>query len=84
MKARILPTPVVQYHPSSRESKITPRDGAWNLKDKRVAAGATLGSWVVVSFKNEKELPEQLINNFMRELVATCQDTGMVSLKDIK
>ena len=81
MDARVLPTPVVQYHPSSREAKVTPRDGAWNLMNKRVAAGATLSSWSVLSFKRERELPEQVINSFVRTLIDSCQVTGMVSLK---
>ena len=80
MNARILPTPTVKYHPSSREANIIPRDGSWNLRDKKVAAGATLGSWAVLSFIKEKE---QIIRGFIRELIETCQNTGMVSLKGI-
>ncbi len=47
--------------------------------DKKVATGATLGSWSVLAFGNERELPPQAIQTFVRELVNTCQDTGMVS-----
>ena len=79
VNARILPTPTIQYHPSSREASITPQQGAWNLRDKKVAAGATLGSWSVLSFVNVNDLPDQAINGFLRELTNTCQLTGMVS-----
>ncbi|CAJ0901466.1 3482_t:CDS:10 [Entrophospora sp. SA101] len=74
---RILPTPTVQYHASSRESNFQPRDGVWNLRDKKVATGSTLGSWSVVVFSSERDLPLLSIKAFIRELVVTCQNTGM-------
>jgi hypothetical protein len=76
---RVLPTPTIHYHPSSRENRIQPKDGTWNLRDKKVATGAILGSWSVLAFLNPNVLPDQVINAFIRELVITCQDTGMVS-----
>ncbi|CAB5308685.1 unnamed protein product [Rhizophagus irregularis] len=77
VEARVLPTPTIQYHPTSRENRVRPRDGAWNLRDKKVAAGATLGSWSVLAFLNERELPDNIIEGFLREFAVTCQDTGM-------
>ncbi|CAB4481800.1 unnamed protein product [Rhizophagus irregularis] len=46
VNARILPTPIIQYHQTSKENRIEPKGGEWNLRDKRVATGATLGSWL--------------------------------------
>ncbi|KAF9209936.1 eukaryotic translation initiation factor 2C, 2, partial [Haplosporangium sp. Z 27] len=77
IRARVLPVPNISYHPSSRQANITPREGAWNLKDKRVATGATLGSWGVVVFGTEQELNLVAVQNFVRELVITCINTGM-------
>ncbi|CAB4481027.1 unnamed protein product [Rhizophagus irregularis] len=77
VNARILPTPTIQYHQSSREHRVRPNGGAWNLRDKKVANGATLSSWSVMVFSNYKHLPDQAIKFFVRELVNTCQDTGM-------
>ncbi|PKB94107.1 PAZ domain-containing protein [Rhizophagus irregularis] len=79
VNARILPTPTIQYHPTSRENRIEPKHGVWDLKNKRVATGATLGSWSVLAFSNERELPNQAIKHFLRELITTCNDMGMVS-----
>ncbi|PKC13872.1 Piwi-domain-containing protein [Rhizophagus irregularis] len=76
-QARILPAPKLQYHPTSRESIFTPRNGLWNLRDKKVATGATLGSWACAVFGNERDYPMSAIQKFIRELVTTCQDTGM-------
>lgn len=76
--ARILPPPTISYHPSSKMANFAPRDGAWNLKDKKVASGATLGSWGVVVFGTERDLPMTFTNGFIRELIVTCTATGMV------
>ncbi|RGB43667.1 Piwi domain-containing protein [Rhizophagus diaphanus] len=76
-QARILPAPKLQYHPTSRDSAFTPRNGLWNLRDKKVATGATLSSWACAVFGNERDYPMSAIQKFIRELVTTCQDTGM-------
>ena len=70
--------PTLQYHPSSREHSFQPRDGSWNLRDKKVAQGAVLGSWSVIAFGSERDFPTQSIQAFIRELGITCQDNGMV------
>ncbi|PKY23704.1 Piwi-domain-containing protein [Rhizophagus irregularis] len=77
VNARILPTPTIQYHPTSKENRIEPKHGVWDLKNKRVATGATLGSWSVLAFSNQRELPNQAIKHYLRELITTCNDMGM-------
>ncbi|GBC01533.1 hypothetical protein RclHR1_04220001, partial [Rhizophagus clarus] len=76
-QARVLPTPTLHYHPASREDTFTPKNGSWNLRDKKVAIGATLGSWACAVFGNERDYPIGAVQKFIRELVTTCQDTGM-------
>ncbi|KAG0352789.1 eukaryotic translation initiation factor 2C, 2, partial [Gamsiella multidivaricata] len=77
IKARILQAPVIRYHHSSREANVTPREGVWNMKDKKIAKGAVLGSWGVVAFATERDFPRAQIKYFLRELAVTCMDTGM-------
>ena len=77
-KARVLAPPIISYHPTSLNANFTPRDGAWNLRDRKVATGATLGSWGVLVFATEREVPPVVVQGFIRELVQTCSDTGMV------
>ncbi|PKY61478.1 PAZ domain-containing protein [Rhizophagus irregularis] len=36
VNARILPTPTIQYHKSSRKDRVQPNGGSWNLRDKKV------------------------------------------------
>src|SRR3954452_17497470 len=77
VQARVLNAPKLQYHPSSRDAAFTPREGAWNLRDKKVATGATLGSWACAVFGSQRDYPLQTVQKFLRELVTTCIDTGM-------
>ncbi|RUP51640.1 Piwi domain-containing protein [Jimgerdemannia flammicorona] len=80
VNARILPAPKLSYHPSSRDANFVPNGGVWNLRDKKVAAGATLGSWSVVHFRDPRDqrcptIPQ--LHKFIREVVQTFSDTGM-------
>ncbi|KAF9434815.1 argonaute 1 [Entomortierella beljakovae] len=77
IKARSLPAPTISYHPSSKDANFTPNDGAWNLIGKKVAQGSSLGSWGVVVFGNERDVPSAQVNGFIRQLVTTCTATGM-------
>ncbi|GBB98146.1 hypothetical protein RclHR1_03150009 [Rhizophagus clarus] len=77
VRARVLPPPTINYHPSSKDASFAPRDGVWNLRFKKVVSGATLGSWSVLVFGSEHEFPTQSVQRFVRELVTTCSDTGM-------
>ncbi|KAG0048957.1 Eukaryotic translation initiation factor 2C [Gryganskiella cystojenkinii] len=77
LQARVLPPPVISYHPTSLNANFTPRDGSWNLRDRKVANGAILGSWGVLVFGTERDVPQSVVQGFIRELVVTCIDTGM-------
>jgi hypothetical protein len=77
VQARVLPTPTINYHNSSREASFAPKGGSWNLRDKKVASGATLSSWSVLVFGSDREFPMESVKHFIRELINTCVDTGM-------
>ncbi|RUS25667.1 ribonuclease H-like domain-containing protein [Jimgerdemannia flammicorona] len=72
VNARVLPPPKLrQFHSPG---------GAWNLRDKKVAAGATLGSWGVIHFRDPRDqrcptIPQ--LQRFIREMVQTFSDAGM-------
>ncbi|CAB4425198.1 unnamed protein product [Rhizophagus irregularis] len=77
IQARVLHAPTLHYHPASKEDTFIPKDGLWNLKNKKFAIGATLGSWSCAVFGSERDYPMGVIQKFIRELITTCQDTGM-------
>ncbi|PKY60591.1 hypothetical protein RhiirA4_519173, partial [Rhizophagus irregularis] len=63
VNARILPTPTIQYHQSSRKNRVQPNGGSWNLRDKKVINGATLSSWsmnVKLGGENSFLIPEHI------------------------
>ncbi|OAD76297.1 hypothetical protein PHYBLDRAFT_123569 [Phycomyces blakesleeanus NRRL 1555(-)] len=75
INARVLPTPQISYHASSQEATFAPQGGAWNLRGKKVAQGAVLGSWSVVNFASQVPMPA--LQRFVRELCQTFIDTGL-------
>ena len=71
---------MLQYEIAPNSRGFTPnREGQWSIRDKRLATGATLGSWSVLAFGGKQELPIDAIKTFIRELINTCQQIGMVS-----
>jgi hypothetical protein len=75
INARVLPAPEISYHASSQVAEFAPQGGAWNLRGKKVAQGATLGFWSVVNFAGAVPMP--VIQRFVRELYQTFANTGM-------
>lgn len=74
VNGRVLEPPTIFYGKQSREPEMRPSQGAWNLKDKCVEIGCTVNSWAVLVFGRANESEVQA---FVRELVITCQDTGV-------
>jgi hypothetical protein len=69
INARVLPTPQVQYHQSSKQQGLlTPQNGVWNLVGQKVCAGAELGSWAVVCFCPQRNMGSPAIEAFVKEL----------------
>ncbi|PVU88910.1 hypothetical protein BB561_005642 [Smittium simulii] len=77
IEARQLPPPEVLYNKASRESKLCPRDGAWNMRDKVVWKGTSLTSWGVVVLMDQRRASQQTVQNFLRTLITTCKNTGL-------
>ena len=83
INARILPAPIVFYHESSRDNQLRPRDGTWNLRDKKVAASSTsithkpLKFWSVLVLNMRVDMVQRNVETFVTELVKTCRNTGM-------
>lgn len=75
VNGRVLEPPKIHYGQGSRPGPLmVPSGGAWNLKDKVVEIPCTINSWAVLVFGRANESDVQA---FVRELVITCQDTGV-------
>ena len=75
--ARVLEPPRLMYHQKSREARLVPRDGGWNLRDKMVPHGMKLSSWSVVAFGSQREFDRRQVEEFVVQFVRTAIDTGM-------
>ncbi|CAG8548344.1 27881_t:CDS:10 [Dentiscutata erythropus] len=77
--ARILKAPKVSYHITSKAGgTVKPREGGWNLRDRKfVRSGKTLQYWVVVAFVQQQKLSFSQAKQFIKELVNTSRSQGM-------
>ncbi|KAH9943477.1 argonaute-like protein [Epithele typhae] len=58
--ARILDTPTLQYGPGSKQPTIRPRDGAWNMIDKKLYRTNPIGMWAIVIYEREQRFTPQI------------------------
>ncbi|KAK3836299.1 MAG: Piwi domain-containing protein [Linnemannia gamsii] len=73
--ARVLAAPQIEYR---NNVTVNPAFGGWQLNPSRkMYQGATLSSWGILVFENERRLPKHEIDNFVRELTGTLAENGM-------
>ncbi|KAJ7590925.1 argonaute-like protein [Mycena floridula] len=77
IQARVLKPPVLKYGRGSKQLTITPRDGAWNMVDKRFFKPMEVPSWAIVIYEQQRRFPDDAVNNLIRGLVQACNDVGM-------
>ncbi|KAK7061790.1 hypothetical protein R3P38DRAFT_3490883 [Favolaschia claudopus] len=77
VQARVLKPPMLKYGPGSRQLTITPRDGAWNMVDKRFFKPVVIERWVVVVYERENRFNNQAAQDMINGLCASCRDVGI-------
>ncbi|KAJ7754236.1 argonaute-like protein [Mycena maculata] len=75
--ARVLKPPMLKYGPGSRQLTITPRDGAWNMVDKRFFKPVQIDRWVVVIYERQGRFNEAAANDMINGLCSSCRDVGI-------
>ncbi|KAI1795193.1 argonaute-like protein [Ganoderma leucocontextum] len=74
LQARILDPPTLMYGNQSRQPTITPRDGAWNMVDKKFYRPVTINRWVVVVYEREqrfnRDTAYDMVRNFLEQFAA--------------
>ncbi|KAI0750722.1 argonaute-like protein [Daedaleopsis nitida] len=74
LQARILDPPTLQYGPGSRQPTIRPRDGAWNMIDKKFWKPEGIKRWMVVVFEREqrfrRDIAQEMVNGFLKAFAA--------------
>ncbi|KAI0796707.1 argonaute-like protein [Abortiporus biennis] len=77
INARVLQPPVLRYHQSSKQATITPRDGAWNMIDKKFFKAATIERWVFVIYEREQRFNMRAVQDMVQGLMDACAACGI-------
>ncbi|XP_024310310.1 protein argonaute 18 isoform X1 [Brachypodium distachyon] len=75
VQARVLPAPMLKYHPSGSDNMCNPSNGAWNMRGKKVVDGARVVNWLCINFC--VDLPEADVRRFCNGLSNMCCNTGL-------
>ncbi|KAJ7129589.1 Piwi domain-containing protein, partial [Mycena epipterygia] len=77
VQARVLKPPMLKYGVGSRQLTITPRDGAWNMVDKRFFKPVAIERWVVIIYEQQRRFNEGAAQDMINGLVSSCRDVGI-------
>ncbi|KAI9448012.1 Piwi-domain-containing protein [Lactarius indigo] len=77
IQARVLRAPTMRYHQSSELPRASPRDGAWNLIDKRMFTPSSVAHWMVIIYERQLRFNDQVANQMASDLVRACEAVGI-------
>ncbi|CDO71262.1 hypothetical protein BN946_scf184908.g19 [Trametes cinnabarina] len=77
LQARVLDPPVLQYGQGSRQLTIKPRDGAWNMIDKKFFKPVTINRWCVAVFERQSRFRADLAEEMVRGLLQSFASVGI-------
>ncbi|KAH9077159.1 argonaute-like protein [Lactarius deliciosus] len=77
IQARVMNPPTLRYHQSSKQPSARPRDGAWNLIDKRMFTPSKVANWMIVVYERQQRFNEQVANQMASDLVRACEVVGI-------
>ncbi|KAL0575953.1 hypothetical protein V5O48_006023 [Marasmius crinis-equi] len=77
VQARILPPPTLKYGRGSKQATIVPRNGSWNMIDKKFHQPATIFNWYIVVYESERRFGREAVNDMIRGLIEGCNSTGI-------
>ncbi|KAI9467034.1 argonaute-like protein [Lactarius psammicola] len=77
IQARVLDAPILRYHQSSEEPHARPRDGAWNLIDRRMFSPSSVPTWMIIIYERQQRFNDQVANQMASDLVKGCEAVGI-------
>ncbi|KAJ7481095.1 argonaute-like protein [Mycena galericulata] len=77
IRARVLTPPTLKYGAGSRDPTITPRNGAWNMINKRFFKPVSIDRWVVVIYEREGRFDKKAADDMIKGLCDGCRDVGI-------
>ncbi|KAF8335043.1 argonaute-like protein [Cantharellus anzutake] len=78
---RILPPPTLKYGAGSRQQNITPRDGAWNMKDTKFYQPCEVKGWTVVIFERQQRFNESACKDMIIGLKNATREVGIEGMQ---
>lgn len=72
IEARVLPPPMLKYHESGKNSRVTPSVGQWNMIDKKMVNGGKVEFWGCINFSRNMQAGQ-----FCADLIDMCCSKGM-------
>ncbi|TFY78817.1 hypothetical protein EWM64_g5198 [Hericium alpestre] len=77
IKARVLEPPTLKYGSKSKQPTIKPRDGAWNMIDKRVYVPGAIQEWIVVVYERQNRFRQENADDMITGLMTACTTVGI-------
>ncbi|KAG6869248.1 hypothetical protein C0993_000001 [Termitomyces sp. T159_Od127] len=77
VQARVLKPPTLKYGTGSKQPTIIPRDGSWNMVDKRFFKPAEVIEWCVVVYEQQSRFGEKAARDMIDGLTASFRDVGI-------
>ncbi|KAH7105502.1 eukaryotic translation initiation factor 2C [Auriculariales sp. MPI-PUGE-AT-0066] len=75
--ARVLVPPTLRYGQGSKQSTIVPRDGAWNMIDKKFMVPGIVRAWAIVIYERQQRFNQQNVTDMMQGLRQCAKDVGI-------
>ncbi|KAI0092008.1 argonaute-like protein [Irpex rosettiformis] len=78
IRARVLPAPMLKYGVGSKQPTITPRDGGWNMIDKKFYQPKAISRWGWVIYEREQRFNRATAQQAVANMVKACRSVGML------
>ncbi|KAI0719595.1 argonaute-like protein [Cerioporus squamosus] len=77
LQARVLDPPTLKYGSGSKQPTIKPRDGAWNMIDKRFYNPKEIKRWVVVIYERQQRFRQEIAEEMVKSFLEAFEAVGM-------
>ncbi|KAG8837222.1 hypothetical protein FRC18_009742 [Serendipita sp. 400] len=78
---RILNPPIMIYGQGSRQATVNPRNGEWNMIDKKLYRPAAIQRWIVVIFERQQRFSQAAADDMIQGLRRATADMGITGFQ---
>ncbi|PFH53507.1 hypothetical protein AMATHDRAFT_187505 [Amanita thiersii Skay4041] len=80
--ARVLQPPKLQYGQGSRDRVAAPRNGSWNMVDKRFYQPITIKQWILVCYERQNRFPLDRLQQLVKDFISACKTVGITVVEN--